>query len=268
MNILSRHKVEVSGNGEQPIIMLHGFGCNRSMWRHLTPLLESDYRIITFDHAGTTEENVEFYNTSRYTSLDGYAEDIVDICRALELEDAIFVGHSVSAMMGVLAYHRAPDLFSALVMVGPSPCYINKEDYRGGFEHEDIEELMHALEANYLGWSANMAPAIIGNPDRPELGQELTDSFCRMHPDVAQNFARVTFFSDNREDLQNINIPTLILQTKEDIIAQPEVGRYVHNQIKNSEFVLLDTTGHLPHLSAPQATNAAIMQFLHNLRGD
>lgn len=253
---------ETTGAGDKTIVLLHGFGCNRSMWRHLLPELEKNYRVVRFDHFGTTDRTVRRYRKEDYPDLQAYARDIIQVVKELELDQPIFIGHSVSATLGALASILEPGIFEALVLIGPSPRYLNDGDYYGGFDREDLDELMATLDANYLGWSSATAPAIMGNGDRPELGQELTDSFCRMEPGVAENFARVTFYSDNREDFPKISVPTLVIQTKEDIIAPPAVGEYVHRSIPESEYVLLDATGHLPHLSAPAATNAAILEFL------
>lgn len=262
---LNLHQVEITGSGTQPIVLLHGFGCNRSMWRHLVTRLEPNYRLIRFDHMGTNAQSAPAYRAEVYSDLKTYARDLIAICRELELDRPIFIGHSVSATMGILAAGMEPELFKALVLVGPSPRYLNEDGYTGGFERADLDELMEALESNYLGWSGATAPAIMGNAERPQLGQELTDSFCQMDPGVAANFARVTFYSDNRTDLSKVSVPTLILQTKEDIIAPPVVGEYVHENIPGSRYVLLDATGHLPHLSAPEITNQAILDFLQTL---
>ncbi len=265
MNILKKLNVTITGQGSQPVLLLHGFGCNRSVWRHLTPHLMPDYQVIQFDHAGTASNNVSFYQAEKYATLEAYAKDVVSVCATLKVENVIFIGHSVSAVIGILAHQQRPGLFKSLILLGPSPRYLNDEGYYGGFEQEDIEELLSSLERNYLGWSSETAPAIMGNADREELGNELVASFCQMNPEVAKNFARVTFLSDNRKDLSAVDIPTLIIQTKEDIIAPIEVGQYVHEHIEGSEFTLLDATGHLPHLSVPKATNAAIMDYLNRL---
>ncbi|MEV5269475.1 alpha/beta fold hydrolase, partial [Streptomyces werraensis] len=202
------------------------------------------------------------WQEDRYSSLDGYARDLVEVCEELDLRDAVVVGHSVSAMTGVLAAAAAPGRIGALVMVCPSPRYIDEDDYRGGFSAEDIDELLESLESNYLGWSAAMAPVIMGNPDRPELGEELTNSFCATDPDMARVFARTTFLSDSRKDLETVTVPTLILECEQDVIAPREVGAYVHAAVKGSELVTLDAVGHCPQLSAPEATASAIRSFL------
>jgi sigma-B regulation protein RsbQ len=263
MNLLSRHNVSVSGRPDgQPMLFAHGFGCDQNMWRFVAPAFEDDFRVITFDHAGSGGADPAAYDPQRHSSLQGYAEDVVEICRELDVVDGVFVGHSVSSMIGVLADRAAPELFAKLVLVGPSPRYINDEGYVGGFTEADIRELLESLESNYLGWSSAMAPAIMGNADRPELGAELTESFCRTDPELARRFAEVTFLSDNRLDLPKVETPTLVLQCLNDAIAPVSVGEYVADAMPNSELVILDATGHCPNLSAPQETIAAIAPFV------
>ncbi len=248
--------------GGTPMIFAHGFGCDQSMWRFVAPAFEPGFKVVLFDHVGAGQSDLSAYRPGRHASLDGYAEDVLDICRELGLWHAVFVGHSVSAMIGVLAALREPARFSRLVLIGPSPCYINDGSYLGGFSRSDIEELLESLDSNYLGWSQSMAPAIMGNPDRPELGEELSNSFCRTDPEIAKRFARVTFLSDNRSDLPRLAIPTLVLQCADDIIAPEAVGRFVAQQIPQSELVLLRATGHCPNLSAPEEVIAAMKAFL------
>jgi sigma-B regulation protein RsbQ len=262
-NALERNAVRVSGVPDgRPIVFAHGFGCDQGMWRFVAPDFEVDHRVVLFDQVGFGNSDLSAYDRDKYGSLSGYAADLVEICRELELTDVVFVGHSVSAMIGVLAFEQAPELFGALVMVGPSPRYVNDDDYTGGFSRADIAGLLDSLESNHLGWSAQMAPVIMGNPDRPELGEELTSSFCRTDPAVASQFARVTFLSDNRADLSAVTVPTLVLQCSDDVIAPEVVGRYVHDAIPGSVFTKLAATGHCPNLSAPEETTAAIRAFL------
>jgi sigma-B regulation protein RsbQ len=262
-NVLERNRVRVSGvPGGRPILFAHGFGCDQGMWRFVAPDFEVDHRVVLFDHVGSGESDLAAYDPEKYGTLRGYATDVVEICRELDLRDGIFVGHSVSAMVGVLAVQQDPELFGALVLIGPSPRYVDDEDYVGGFSRTDIGGLLDALDANHLGWSAQMAPVIMGNADRPELGEELTNSFCRTDPDIARHFARVTFLSDNRADLASVTLPTLVLQCSEDVIAPEAVGRYVHEAIPGSVFTQLAATGHCPNLSAPEETTAAIRAFL------
>ncbi|WP_225639819.1 alpha/beta fold hydrolase [Streptomyces werraensis] len=263
MSILRRNNVRVTGASTgRPVVLVHGFGCDQNMWRLVEPLLAEDHPLVLFDYVGAGRSDLSAWQEDRYSSLDGYARDLVEVCEELDLRDAVVVGHSVSAMTGVLAAAAAPGRIGALVMVCPSPRYIDEDDYRGGFSAEDIDELLESLESNYLGWSAAMAPVIMGNPDRPELGEELTNSFCATDPDMARVFARTTFLSDSRKDLETVTVPTLILECEQDVIAPREVGAYVHAAVKGSELVTLDAVGHCPQLSAPEATASAIRSFL------
>jgi len=260
--ILARNNVKISGAGTRTMMFSHGFGCDQNMWTAVAGAFESDFRVVLFDHVGAGRSDLGAYDSEKYASLDGYADDVVEIGRALALKDAVFVGHSVSAMIGALASLKAPDMFSELVMVGPSPRYVDDDDYVGGFSRTQVEELLEFLADNHLGWSAAMAPAIMGNADRPELGEALTNSFCATDPTIAREFAKVTFLSDNRADLPRIEARTLVLQCREDIIAPPCVGEYVRDRIPNSDYVLLDATGHCPNLSAPDQVTAAIRAFV------
>ncbi|MEV7802288.1 alpha/beta hydrolase [Microbispora sp. NPDC088329] len=263
MSVMVRNNVRITGRPDgRPMVFAHGFGCDQNMWRLVAPAFEDEYRIVLFDYVGSGDSDLSAYSPERYSSLQGYAQDVLDICAELDLSDAVFVGHSVSAMIGALAAIREPARFGALVMVGPSPRYIDDESYVGGFSAADIEELLESLDSNYLGWSSAMAPVIMGNPDRPELGTELTNSFCRTDPDIAKRFATVTFMSDNRADLSRVPVRSLILQCSDDVIAPVEVGKYVHENIPGSELVLMRATGHCPNLSAPEETISAIKAFL------
>jgi sigma-B regulation protein RsbQ len=260
---LSRNNVILRGQEDgRPMVFAHGFGCDQNMWRYVWPAFANAYRIVLFDHVGSGGSDLRAYEPERYSTLQGYAADVLEICRALDLSEVIFVGHSVSAMIGVLAAQSEPERFARLVLVGPSPRYIDAEDYVGGFSREDIEGLLQSLESNYLGWSSTMAPVIMGNPDRPELGEELTSSFCQADPEIARQFARVTFLSDNRADLARVSAPSLVLQCSEDVIAPRSVGEYVERHLPDSRLVLLKATGHCPNLSAPQETIDAIKAFL------
>ncbi|UOY01747.1 alpha/beta fold hydrolase [Blastococcus sp. PRF04-17] len=262
-NVVARNAVSTTGVPDgRPIVFVHGFGCDQTMWRFVAPDFEVDHRVVLLDLVGSGNSDLSAYDAEKYGSLDGHAGDVVEICRELDLHDVVLVGHSVSAMIGALATCKAPELFGALVMVGPNPRYVDDGDYVGGFSRTDIVGLLDALEANHLGWSTQMAPVIMGNPDRPALAQELTNSFCRTDPAIAAHFARVTFLSDNRADLPNVCVPTLVLQCSEDAIAPDVVGRYVHEQVPGSVFTQLRATGHVPHLSAPEETTAAIRAFL------
>jgi sigma-B regulation protein RsbQ len=263
VSALKRNNVTVHGAaGGQPMVFAHGFGCDQAMWRFVWPSFQDDYRIVLFDHVGYGGSDVSAFDPDRHAALDGYAADVLAICDELALEDVVFVGHSVSAMIGVLAAAARPERFARLVLVGPSPRYLDDEGYVGGFSEEDIAGLLESLESNYLGWSSAMAPVIMGNPDRPELATELTNSFCRTDPEIAAAFARATFLGDNRSDLERVRTPSLVLQSSDDAIAPLPVGRFVHDRLPDSRFVVLDATGHCPNLSAPEETVAAIKSFL------
>jgi sigma-B regulation protein RsbQ len=265
MSVIQRNNVRVSGRGERPMLFAHGFGCDQNMWRFMRPTFEEDFKVVLFDHVGAGLSDISAYDREKYGTLDGYARDVLELCEELDLRDVVFVGHSVSAMIGVLAANRARARFGALILVGPSPRYIDDDGYVGGFSRQDIEELLDSLESNYLGWSSAMAPAIMANPERPELGAELTNSFCRTDPAIASHFARVTFLSDNRADLKASDLPTLILQCSDDVIAPKAVGAFIHSQLPNSELVELRATGHCPNLSAPEETSEAIAKFLRRV---
>jgi sigma-B regulation protein RsbQ len=262
MGVVQRNNVQLRGSGERTMMFAHGFGCDQNMWRFVEPAFADKFRTVLFDHVGAGRSDLNAYDNTKYSTLAGYADDVVEIGRELNLKDAIFVGHSVSCMIGALAAQKAPGMFSKMVMIGPSARYIDDDEYSGGFSEKQIDELLQFLEANHMGWSAQMAPAIMGNPDRPELGEELTNSFCRTDPEIAKAFARVTFKSDNRKDLPKIDVPTLILQCSEDIIASKEVGEFVHRSIPSSEMVILNATGHCPNLSAPEEVIAAMRTFV------
>jgi sigma-B regulation protein RsbQ len=265
VDLISRNNVTIAGRaGAQPMLFAHGFGCDQHMWRYVAPRFEADFQVVLFDHVGAGGSDATAFDPQRHATLQGYADDVVALCHELDLADVIFVGHSVSAMIGVLAARMAPGLFSKLVMVSPSPRYIDDvgAGYVGGFSEGDITELLDSLESNYLGWSAATAPAIMGNSDRPELGQELTASFCRADPVIARSFARATFLSDNRDDLAKVDVATLVLQCSNDIIAPVSVGEYVAREMPNASMVLLAATGHCPNLSAPDETAEAIAAFV------
>nr|WP_272476210.1 alpha/beta hydrolase [Baekduia alba] len=260
----TRHDVQLHGPPDaQPMVFAHGFGCDHNMWRHVWPSFAAEHRVVLFDHVGHGRSDRSAFDPERHATLDGYAADVLDICRELELDsDVVFVGHSVSAMIGALAAAAEPERFARLVMVGPSPRYLDDDGYVGGFSSADIDGLLASLESNYLGWSSAMAPAIMGNAERPELGAELTASFCATDPAIAAHFARVTFLSDNRDDLARVPTRTLVLQCSSDVIAPSGVGEYVHAHLADSELVVMAATGHCPNLSAPEETVAAIRAFL------
>jgi sigma-B regulation protein RsbQ len=261
-DVIRRNNVNVFGDGAQPMLFAHGFGCDQNMWRLITPEFAPDYRVVLFDYVGSGKSDLSAYDPIRYGTLDGYAQDVLDVCEALDLRDVLFVGHSVSSMIGILAANRAPERFSRLIMVGPSPRYINDIGYVGGFERADIEGLLDLMERNYLGWASYLAPVVMKNDGRPELTQELRESFCSTDPKIARRFAEATFFSDNRADLAEVRVPSLIMQCSEDAIAPVEVGSYLHRSLPNSTLRLMKATGHCPHISHPEETIEAIRNYL------
>jgi sigma-B regulation protein RsbQ len=244
------------------MVLAHGFGCDQNMWRFVAPAFEQDFKVILFDHVGCGKSDLSAYDTQKYSSLSGYADDLVDLCREMNVTDGVFVGHSVSAMIGALASIKAPEVFRELILIGPSPRYIDDGAYIGGFSANQIAELLDFLDDNHMGWSAAMGPVIMGNPERPELSEELVNSFCRTDPDIARAFAKVTFNSDNRADLPKILARTLVIQCREDVIAQQRVGEYVRDNIPRAEMVVINATGHCPNLSAPAEVIEAIKGFV------
>jgi len=263
MAVLERNNVTLLGQVDRPaIVFAHGFGCDQNMWRYVAPRFADRYQVVLFDHVGAGASDLGAYDDDRHSSLDGYASDLLEVLEALDLRGVVFVGHSVSAMIGVLAAAREPERFDRLVLVGPSPRYLDDEGYVGGFSKADIDDMLASLESNYLGWASGMAPVIMGNDDRPELGAELTESFCRTDPRIARQFARVTFLSDNRDDLGKVDLPTLVIQCSDDVIAPTSVGEYVAAAMPRAEMVLIRATGHCPNLSAPDETAEAIEAFL------
>lgn len=262
MEAVKRNNVQVIGSGTQPMLFAHGYGCDQNMWRYITPAFQEDYKLVLFDHMGFGNSDTSTYTKEHYDSLQAYADDMLEICRELNLQDVVFVGHSVSAMIGTLAAIREPKRFSKLILISPSPSFIDDGDYEGGFSREAIQGLLDSLDSDYLGWSNTIAPVIMGNPDRPELGQELTQSFCKSDMNIARDFAHITFLSDNRKDLPHVQTDTLILQCSDDVIAPLTVGEYTHAHIAGSTLTVLETTGHCPNLSAPEETIAAMKSFL------
>lgn len=264
-NILSRNNVNVSGSGTQPLMFAHGFGCDQNMWRFIVPAFEDDYKIILFDYVGSGKSDLKAYKPDRYGELEGYARDIIEICDALELNDVIFVGHSVSSMIGALASLERPELFKNLVMVVPSPCYINHPpEYTGGFDRADIEGLLGMMDKNYIGWANFLAPVIMKNEDRPELKGELEASFCSTDPTIARRFAEATFYADNRDDLPKVKTPSLIIQVTDDAVAPVSVGEFMHQHLPESTLQLMEATGHCPHMSHPKETIEIIQNYLKN----
>ena len=262
MGVQQRNHVQVFGTGPATMFFAHGFGCDQNMWRFLAPVYAKRYRTVLFDHVGSGSSDLSAFDKEKYGSLHGYADDVLEIVKEFSEGPALFVGHSVSAMIGMLANLKEPSRFAAQIMIGPSPCYINDGDYIGGFSRKDIDSLLETLESNYLGWSSNMAPVIMGAPDQPELGAELTNSFCRTDPEIAKHFARVTFLSDVRPEVSKLTTPTLIVQCNDDFIAPVTVGEYLQSSLPHSTLSIIDNVGHCPHLSAPSLSANAIDAFL------
>ena len=262
-DIISRNNVKIFGRGTQPMMFAHGFGCDQNMWRFITPAFENDYKIILFDYVGSGKSDLSAYSPTRYAGLDGYVDDVLDICRALDLKDIVFIGHSVSSMVGMLASIREPERFERLVLIGPSPCYINEApDYIGGFEREEIGGLIEMMEKNYIGWANFLAPVVMKNDGRPELAAELEESFCSTDPDIARRFAEATFLSDNRSDVPNVTVPSLIMQCSDDAIAPLAVGDYLHSFLPGSSLRVMEANGHCPHMSHPEETIRLIKEYL------
>ncbi len=262
VNVRAKNNVRIVGAADGPVVMLaHGFGCDQNLWGSVTERLVDSFKVVLFDHVGAGGSNPDAWDAAKYDDLGQYARDVLDIVEELDLRDVVFVGHSVASMIGVLAVAEAPERFSKLILLTPSPCYIDDGDYRGGFTRADIDELLDSLDSNYLGWSAVMAPTVMGTPDRPDLEKQLTDSFCRTDPAAAKVFAMATFLSDNRADLKRVTVPTLVVDCARDTLAPPEVGRYVHENVTGSMLQTLDVSGHCPQVSAPELTSAAIAGF-------
>ncbi|WP_443478942.1 alpha/beta fold hydrolase (plasmid) [Novosphingobium aerophilum] len=262
MSVLQRNNVTVSGSGRRTIVFAHGFGCDQQAWKDVIPAFSTEYRTVAFDHVGAGQSDRSAFDPEKYSSLHGYKRDILEVLDALDLSDVIFAGHSVAGMMGMLAAIEQPDRFASLIMVCPSPCYVDEPGYKGGFSRQDLDELLEVIDSNFLGWARDGSRAIMGNPDRPELGSDLGESFCRTDPSIAAHFARVTFLSDHRSDLPKCETRTLVLQTMSDMVAPEEVGQYVAARMPNAQLHIMAATGHCPHMSAPAETIEAMRQFL------
>lgn len=262
MDLHHRNNVSVMGHGTSTLVFSHGFGCNQAMWNDLAPQFFERFRVVTYDLVGAGLSDLSAFDKAKYSTLDGYARDLNELIDAFAVGPVILVSHSVSSMIGTLADRQVPGRIAAHVMIGPSPRYIDDVGYIGGFTRSDIDDLLDTLDSNYLGWSSTMAPVIMGAPGQPALSEELTDSFCRTEPEIAKQFARVTFLSDNRQDVAGLTTPVLILQSSDDLIAPVAVGEYLHSVLPNSTYCLVDNVGHCPHMSAPQACAAAMEAFL------
>ncbi len=262
MNIIARNNVQVSGKGKQPMLFAHGFGCDQTMWRHIVPAFEESYKVIVFDYVGCGASDKSCYDPADYSSLEGYAQDVLDVCKALDLRDVIFVGHSVSGMIGAMAATWEPRRFSKIIMLGPSACYINDPHYKGGLEHEMVNGIISSIDSGTQDWAGNLGPVVMGNADRPELAAELVSLFCSVAPEVASQFARATFLTDSRQKLSQVTVPTLIMQCAEDIVAPEAAGAFIHQQITGSTFIKMRATGHVPQMSAPEETISTMKEYL------
>lgn len=265
MDVIKRNNVRVAGNGPATMVFSHGFGCDQSMWRYVVPAFQTRFRTVLWDLVGSGASDLSAYDFDKYSSLHGYAADVLEILDATAKGPVIFVGHSVSAMIGMLAALEQPERFAGNIMVGPSPSFINDGDYVGGFTRADIDGLLDTLENNFLGWSSTMAPSIMGAPDQPELAEALTNSFCRTDPRIARHFARVTFLADHRVEPSRVTTPTLIIQSDDDLLAPICVGEYLHRAIRGSQLAVVKNVGHCPHLSAPDASVDAMASFVGEL---
>ncbi|MFH0070845.1 alpha/beta fold hydrolase [Peribacillus sp. NPDC056705] len=260
--VLIRNNVKVMGSGERTLLFAHGFGCDQNMWRYITPAFEQDYRIVLFDYVGSGNSDQSVYTSERYSSLDGYVQDVLDVIEALKLEEVVCIGHSVSSMIGMLASIRRPELFDRLVMIGPSARYLNDDGYVGGFDKSDVLELLAMMEMNFAGWASFLAPIAMNNPELPKLTKELERSFIQADPAITREFAEVTFFSDCRHELSRTTVPSLIMQCSDDSIVPIAAGEYLHQHLNNSTFRLMEAKGHYPHISHPAETVAWIQEYL------
>ena len=262
MSLAQQHAISIRGRGETPMIFLHGYGCDQNMWRLMTPYFEPSHKVVLYDQIGAGKSDVSAYDKAKYASLEGYADDLIAICQVLALGPVVVVAHSVGCTIALLAARRRPELFDRLALVGPSPCYVNEGDYVGGFARNELDEMLEFLQINHAGWSARMAPVIMGHPERPELAAELEASFCRIDPTIAHEFAKATFLSAHRAELADVTTPTLILQSDEDVVAPVTVGSYMHAVMPDSALVVLRSPGHCPHISAADRVAAAILHYL------
>lgn len=262
MNVLKRNNVNIIGEGNQVLLFAHGFGCDQNAWNYIKDSFTKDYKLVLFDFVGAGNSDTTSYNPEKYASLDGYVTDIIEICDAVKIKNVIFIGHSVSCMIGALAAIKRPDLFEKLIFIGPSPCYIKSGDYLGGFDQETIDTLLEVMEEDYISWAKSMAPSIMNTENGSELSTKLTDSFCSIDPDIAKQFAKVTFLSDNRKDLPLIPRESLTIQCSDDMIAPLFVGQYIKENTPNNTLKVIKAYGHCLHMSHPAETIAAINAFI------
>jgi len=261
--ILERNNVKIFGKGAITLLFAHGFGCDQTMWRYITPEFEDDYKIVVFDYVGSGKSDLAFYDIERYSSFNGYAQDIIDVCNALSLTNVVLIAHSVSCMIGVMASINQPGIFDSMVLIAPSARYINDTDYVGGFELRDMNDIIDTMESDYAGWANFIAPVIMKNAgQRPELANELENRFCDNDHEINKRFARLTFYSDSRHELIKVTVPTLILQCSEDAIAPETAGIYIYENITGSRYIKMQAIGHCPHMSHPKETVRLIQDYL------
>lgn len=263
-SVIQRNNITVHGNGDKVLVLAHGFGCDQRMWRYVLPTLSERYKVVLFDYVGSGNSDPSSFSVDRYSSLNGYAKDVVDVFEALELENVAFVGHSVSSIIGLIALLEAPNTIAELVMVCPSPYFLNDlPDYEGGFEQSDLQELMSLMDKNYIGWAHYLAPLVMGVNSSEALVEELSGSFCSTDPVIAKTFANATFFSDHRNLLPQCTARTLILQSASDSLASVRVGKYMHQHVPNSELEIIQAEGHCLHMTDPAVTASSIANFVN-----
>lgn len=264
-SVIEQNNVTQSGIDNGPaMIFVHGFGCDQSMWREVAPKFAEGHRVITYDLTGMGQSDLSAYDPHRYGDLRAHAEDLRGIVDALRLDEVVLVGHSVGATIALLAAIEVPEKISRLVLISPSPCFVDDavSSYRGGFSREDLEGLIAFLDENHMGWSAQMAPTIVGQPEGAVATDELTQSFCRTDPKIAQHFARVTFLSDERKAFEHATRPSLILHCKHDALVPMEVAEWMKDRTPMVTLELLDATGHCPHMTVPHDVVAAMQTYL------
>jgi sigma-B regulation protein RsbQ len=261
-NVLIRNNVTVLGEGSITLLLANGFGCDQNMWRFLLPYIKGDYKVVLFDYVGSVKSDASQFQHHKYNTLDGYAEDILDVCNELSLNNVILIGHSVSSIIGLLAAIKKPEYFYKLIMVCPTPCFLNfPPEYFGGFDEADLHELLSLMDKNYIGWAEYLAPLVMGVNNSETLTDELSSSFCSTDPVIAKSFAKATFFSDHRENLNQVMHPTLIFQSENDALAAKSVGEYMHNKMQNSTLEIIGAEGHCLHMTHPEKIAPLIIKY-------
>ncbi|WP_025143776.1 alpha/beta fold hydrolase [Pedobacter jeongneungensis] len=260
--ILIRNNVKILGEGSQVIMLAHGFGCAQSSWKYITDAFLEDYKVILFDYVGSGDSDLSQYDKRKYATLEGYACDVIDIIETLELSNVIFIGHSVSSMIGMIAALQLPEAFKKLIFIGPSPRYLNDRDYIGGFNIGDLETIFEHIAEDYVGWSKQLAPVVMDTPSKPELSDFLQECFEATDPSVALAFAMATFKADYRDKLKDLEVPSLTLQSSNDIMAPLSAGEFIYKNTPENFLVVMKATGHFPHISAPEETIKEIKEFI------